>query len=56
MGNPPSPDEGPTYDHLKDPTIQKKVIDALVKSGMNINVTSFEMYHQKGKLYIKTAE
>ncbi len=42
-----SPDEGPTFDILKDPKIQTKIIDALKKSGINVDVTSFEMYHQK---------
>ena len=44
MWNPPSPNEGPTFKALNNPKIQEEILGALKKAGMNIDVTSFEMY------------
>jgi hypothetical protein len=56
MGQPPMPDEGLTFNTLKNPQIQTKIIEALKKAGIDVDITSFEMYHQKGKLLVVTQE
>ena len=44
----PSPDEGPTYNEIKDEKLQKKIIMALWDAGLQWDGKNrYELYHQK---------